>query len=413
MTVCWWIGCQSVCSSSQTITVSGGGERLRVQIAETFGPDEAGSHMLEFYFDAELGCYGVELQADLALLNPREVEVSNLYAAGMGQAWPERAKLQHTLWSNPRDGLTFFRHNPLVPNTPGNLERPGQRSVPPGGFLCFGTRPEFNPALEILHCHTPAISFATCSCSYDEHFLLGCPAPLDADGQYRWAVRYRLVSLPPEFSKHLLAKARLLDFGIADNPYHSARYLDHLRGAARQVQPLESSLPFVPGKVNDCETALDPAAFLSGHYWVFAPQAFGSVTWDQTVGYQSRASLKLTGRTPAAKITGNTCGPSIMIFDRKAFTFSAMVKTKLAPGARAWIQIESCTFAPGDCQPVFPSAELTGTADWTKLVTHANLPPAAAFILVTLRLEGAGDAWFDDLALQPADSRSATSRKHA
>ena len=58
------------------------------------------------------------MHARLALLNPRRVEVSNVYAERVGVANPELKRMNHTVWSNRDGGLTYFYHNPITPNTP-------------------------------------------------------------------------------------------------------------------------------------------------------------------------------------------------------------------------------------------------------------------------------------------------------
>ncbi|MCC6580674.1 MAG: hypothetical protein IT440_09545 [Phycisphaeraceae bacterium] len=400
LTMCWWIGCQCVCSSSQQVTVTGGGKSLRIRIDETFAEDESGSHTLEFGFDAELGCYAVTVHAELAMMQPKFIEVSNFLAEGMGLAWEEDVKLRHTLWSNRQGGLTYFPHNPLTPNTPGNLDWADRRRVPVGGFIGFGSRPEFNPVLEILSCHSQAISFATCSCSYDEHFHLGCPKPADDDGKYRWDVRYRLVSLPQRFAESLIKRAKLLDFGANPSAYDSWNYLEDIRGAGRHVQPLDQTIPLTPGRAASGSQVIDPRQFLAGLYWMLAPRPGGQIRRDRRTGHRSRGSLRLTGHDSKAHIIGQAIGPSIMIAGHSSFTFSAWVKTSLQRGGKAWLQVDPCTYGPGDCACTFASKPQRGCREWTRLTVTLTPPPEAAFLMVSLHLRGQGDAWFDDIELQ-------------
>ncbi|HEY3417322.1 MAG TPA: hypothetical protein VGM23_10610 [Armatimonadota bacterium] len=401
--VCHWRldGQQRVCSEAPRITFSGGGATLTISIDEEFGADEAGYHLLTFYFDNELGCYAVDNLAEVHLLDPHALEVSNLWARGVGDAWPEDTDLRYTLWSNTRGGLTWFPHNPLTPNTPGNMDADGRRAIPIGGFLGFGVRPQSNPVLETLGSNTEALSFATCSCFYDEHFNMACPAPLDAEGKYRWAAHYRLVSLPDAAVEALRAEAEMLDFGCTPAAYDDPAYLNALRAAGRQVQPLDISVPFELGKVNDCETPIDPRRELIGHYWYFIPQPYGNITWDQTCGHSGTASIRVTGRDPRADLISQPCGPSIRCQEGRGYRFTALVKTALAPGAEAWLELSPFLYASSEVTVPNCSLRLSGSTEWTRLEVAIPPSPGKDYLALALRLRGEGTAWFDDIMLMP------------
>lgn len=404
LTVCWWLEGQHVCSTSQDVSASDGGEQLQVRIDETFAECERGSHVLQFRYDEEVGSYAMDVHAKLELLRPVQPEVSNFYCTGVGVANPELKRMQHTLWANRKGGLSCFHHNPIVPNTPGNMDKMGRRRVPLGGFITYGTEHDTNPALEIVAGHSDAVGFATCSAFYDEHFFAGCPTRIAPDGKYHWAFDYRLVSLPAEFSRALLAQAEPLDLGLDGDPYDSWAYLERIRQANRHVHPLDQALPFALGAVNDFERALDPYEPFVGQYWVFHPQPHGAVSWDRTCGCRSQSSLKLTGRSTAARIVTHGCGPVIRIEPNASYTFSARVKTALTHGARAWLELKPHTYSSADCDKPYESERLSGACDWVECAVVLPRQPDAPHLAAYLHLDGEGEAWFDDVALVRTDT---------
>ena len=399
--VCNWRlhGEQKVCSKKHTISIRGGGPTLTLRIAETFGPEETGYHELTFYWDQDLGCYGVETTAEVWLHQPCLMVASNIWSRGVGEAWPEDSTFDYTLWTNRTGGLTYFWHNPLTPNLPGNMDL-GRRSIPVGGFLGFGSRAQSNPVLEVTGSHSEALSWMTCSCWYDEHFAMCCPEPPDADGRYRWAVRYRLVSLPQPFMAKLREQAQMLEFGATAENYDSWSYLDAIRHAGRQIQPFDQAVPFVPGQVNDCESVIDPRQRQHGHYWLFGSQPFGKVSWDQACGYRSRASLLLTGRTVQAEVKTYPCGPSIPLKPGHRYRLSAMVKTELVGRAAAWLELSPFFWSPREIKRPRTSLRLTGTNGWTKLDVIVPPAPGKDFLCLNLCLRGQGRAWFDKILLK-------------
>jgi hypothetical protein len=115
---------QIVDSLSNTVEIVETGERLVLRLDETFGEDEPGLTVITLHYDPELGCYAVDRNATLAMLNPTNVEAANLWANGAGMAWPSEAMLRYTLWSNVDGELTWFPHNPLTPNLSGFTPQP-------------------------------------------------------------------------------------------------------------------------------------------------------------------------------------------------------------------------------------------------------------------------------------------------
>ncbi|MHB9024699.1 MAG: hypothetical protein ACYC7E_11085 [Armatimonadota bacterium] len=395
----WRIGGSArVTSSSLDIACSNGGEELLIRIDEQFETDEWGLQEWRFYFDRALGCYAVDVRAELALHQPKLTEPTDLHAEGLGEPWPEASTLPETFWSNRDGGITFFSHNPLLPNTPGNMDWTGRRRVPVGGFFGLGCRPASNPVLEILSCSTNAIGFGTCSCFYDEHLWLGCPTRIEEDGKYHWRIQYRVVSIPEEFARSIVDQAERLDLALNDEEYDSWSYLNSIRAAGRQVQPFHETPPCALWTINDCEQALDANTYFPGLYWAFHAQPFGRSTWDRTVGYQSTSSIRLESRSPEARIEVGPTGPSIKVAPDQAFLFTAMVKTRLRPGAHATLKVWRFTLGRYDCPAPHVSEAVAEEADWTRVELY--VPPCPEpHISFSLHLDGEGLAWFDDIGL--------------
>jgi hypothetical protein len=258
----------------------------------------------------------------------------------------------------------------------------------------MGERATSNPVLEILDSHTTAIGCATCSAFYDEHVLLGCPAPVDATGKYRWRFHGRYVSIPQTVMARLCEQATLLELFDTPDAYDNWAYLEFIRAAGRQVQPFEISLPFRLGEVNRFDAPIDPRQELIGLYWYFSPQPYGRVTWDRDA-----TALLMEGRDTRADLSSAPCGPSIRLHDGKALRFSARVQTELEPGAAAWLELDAFLWSPAEVEQPTRSPGATGRNRGDRL--EVTLAPGSGkdYVRVALRLEGKGRAWFDEVTL--------------
>jgi len=393
----WKHKSQMVDSLSNTVAIVETGERLVLRLEETFGEDESGSTEITLSYDAGFGCYVVERKATLAMHNPSTVEGANLWANGTGMAWPAEATLRYTLWSNAEGGLTWFPHNPLTPNLPGNGDVTGpRRRLPIGGFIAMGERETSNPAIEIIDSHTAEIGCATCSAVYDEHVILGCPAPLDDTGKYRWSFRCRWVSIPQSAMAHLREQAQILDFSATPDQYDKWAYLDFIRSAGRQVQPFEISLPFRLGEVNRFDSPIDPSEELIGLYWYFNPQPYGRVTWDRDAH-----GLLMEGRDARADLSSLPCGPGIRCHENTGYRLSAKVRTELDEGGEAWLELTPFLYSAGEVKEPLTSPRLTGMKDGTVISVSIPPSPGKDYVSVALRLRGKGKAWFDEVTLMP------------
>ncbi len=248
--------------------------------------------------------------------------------------------------------------------------------------------------IEILDSHTAAIGCSTCSAFYDEHILLGCPAPLDDTGKYRWRFHCRLVSIPEPAMALLRVQATPLEMSDTPDQYDDWRFLDFIRSAGRHVQPFDISLPFRLGEVNHFDAPIDPRKELIGLYWYFNPQPYGRVTWDRAAH-----SLLLEGFDTRTDLSSVPCGPSIRCHENTGHRLSATVRAELADGAAAWLELSPFLYSPTGIKEPMRSPRLTGVSDGTTIPVAIPPSPGKDYLAVALRLKGKGRAWFDEVSL--------------
>lgn len=393
-TGCWWINQQGVSSQRQTLSIDNRGTEIVFRVEEIETPGADGFHEITLRFDEEFGCYALEFHAALELLNPSNIEISNFYAYGVGWPNPEMKRFQYTLFPDRQGVLRYFNHNPMVPQTPGNLDMEARR-VPVGGFMCFGTEPTGNPVLEILEAHADSIWFPTCSAYYDEHFMPATPGWNAATGRYRWEFRYRMSSLPAPLMNHLRSRATLLVFRADNAELDNPSYLRSIRDAGRQVQRFDEYFAFELGKTCRFDRPINPAELVVGQYWALDPQCFGAVRFNR-----DERALELEGFSAEADVTVTTSGPIIRIPEGRGFQFRALVKTDLAPGAEAFLELQPILYGFTETDAIVRSVALAGAADWREL--SVSIPPQSErdFIRPRLRLTGRGKTWFKDMLLE-------------
>ena len=390
----WWINQQGVSSQSQTLAIDDRGTEMVFRVEEIVSPGEDGFHEFTLCFDEEFGCYALEFHAALELLNPSSIEISNFYAYGVGWPNPEMKRFQYTLFSDRKGQLRHFNHNPMVPQTPGNLDMETRR-VPVGGFMCFGAESTGNPALEILEAHADSIWFPTCSAYYDEHFMPATPGWNPATGRYRWEFRYRMTSLPAPLITHLRNQAERLDFRADNAELDNPAYLRCIRDAGRQVQRFDEYFAFELGKPCHFAHPISPAELVVGQYWSLDPQRFGAARFDR-----GARALELEGFTSEADLAITTAGPIMRFPKGRGFRFRALVKADLAPGAKAFLELHPILFSFGESDAIVKSLPLTVTSDWQELTVTVPPMPDRDFIAPRLRLKGQGKSQFKTMLLE-------------
>jgi len=117
---------------------------------------------------------------------------------------------------------------------------------------------------------------------------------------------------------------------------------------------------------------------------------------------------------PEACDSFGTIGQTIRAgtFRGKRIRLSAWVRSLHAGRANLWLRVDGFTAAFSKAQtgnrPVldFDNMEdrvMTGTHDWTLQEIVLDVPHSAALIYAGLILDGGGQAWLDDVALEPVD----------
>jgi len=396
-TGCWWINQMGVSSQSQTLSIDNRGTEIVFRVEEIVSSGEDGFHKFTLCFDEEFGCYALEFHAVLELLNPSSIEISNFYAYGVGWPNPDMKRFQYTLFSDREGAIRYFNHNPMVPQTPGNMDMEARR-VPVGGFMCFGAESTGNPVLEILEAHADSIWFPTCSAYYDEHFMPATPGWNPATGRYRWEFRYRMTSLPAALIDQLRNQAKLLDFRSDNTELDNPAYLRGIRDAGRQVQRFDEYFAFELGKPCHFEHPISPGALIVGQYWSLDPQRFGAARFNR-----SERALELEGFTPEADIAITTAGPIMRFPKGRGFRFRALVRTTLTPDALAFLELHPILYSFAEIEAFERSISLALTSEWRELIVSVPPMPNRDFIAPRLRLKGQGKAQFKAMFLDYID----------
>jgi hypothetical protein len=138
-------------------------------------------------------------------------------------------------------------------------------------------------------------------------------------------------------------------------------------------------------------------------YWRAQALDGGATEIDYQIPAGGRPyALKLTGtdRETKAYWSNYQSGTEIPITAGKTYTYSGLVKTDLAPGAKALVSLHF--FTKNDRWAVIPGLEaewkgveapLEGKQDWTKLTVSCQAPADAAKAVLFFSLRGQGTAW--------------------
>jgi len=143
--------------------------------------------------------------------------------------------------------------------------------------------------------------------------------------------------------------------------------------------------------------------------------------WDRTLGHTDHYSVSVKRDKPGASVwmmqdfgpTGGWYFPSVS--GAKQLTITAFVKTKDVVGKGAFVAADcpsdsyfkmvSDKIAKNDPGRGYESQKLTGINDWTKVTCVIPKRPGGRCV-IQLRLEGAGQAWFDDVVVEEMKNRT-------
>ena len=136
----------------------------------------------------------------------------------------------------------------------------------------------------------------------------------------------------------------------------------------------------------------------------------GGITHDTTIGRSGHSSIRFVSKTDKGIEQGLT-GPELMVTPGRQVKISAWVKTANVTGEGFYLESGFQRWTPAGHEqigPMYRSAKLTGTNDWTLLEIPLPVTPAKAEFLgkgrITFRLGGKGTAWVDDFVFAEQDA---------
>ena len=266
-------------------------------------------------------------------------------------------------------------------------EGPHERQkVVKGGIFAALDEPSGNLAYRYLSGDS---HISICLWGYDVHMALADKAVL-APGASLFA-EYEIFALSDEQTEHV--KRNSIPIPIPD-------------GVAESY----ASRPIVTEGVNRFDRAYSIDDNLS-----FAWTGYG--TWDKTQGYDDSYSLKLTGDGEGSvKSWGAHFGQEMFmkpVFPGKKYRLSCMAKAKGVKGKG--LKIGLCfgeQWVPGynelngqfnKMTGMYFSGSAAGDFDWQRIeIVTPPSPRGVVQAVVQLVLEGAGEAWFDNVLLEEA-----------
>ncbi|MFG2965954.1 Tat pathway signal protein [Streptomyces sp. NPDC048288] len=131
----------------------------------------------------------------------------------------------------------------------------------------------------------------------------------------------------------------------------------------------------------------------------------GTAARDTTVHRTGHASAKMT--VPSSGVVGYTTSTKLPV-DQGTYTYGAWIKTDGVGSNSAYLDIlfynDSGTLVGSDHKYYASS----GTHDWEHVTASLDTPSAATQATISIRLSGAGTAWFDDLTMTEPDGSSYT-----
>jgi hypothetical protein len=374
------------------------GEHLSFRIDETFALPGAprGCHRFSIGYDPVADSYVAEVDAEVEGAQGCIVELANFYAGGVYDTRPTRKRHQQTVWSHPDGRLVRWPHHPAGYQTPGMNDPEGERRIAEGGFIGYFTDPHTNPVIEFIETSSP-VTTATCCNIFDEHLLL--LTELDTD---RCSASFRFYSVTESVAKAIVARSELVRFGLEP---------DRPNPVATDVTVADSDLsrrinyhPQYPvlrhGCINTFEEmpALDRTVpgcmlFVSGN-----PDH--DIWWADNCGHSGQRSIRLRGREPGGTTGTRSGGPTPHLDPGQRYRLSGWIKCEGVTGG-ARLRFDEIGFRPREkAAPSHVAGPLSGTCDWTYVECEFTTLPTAQFGWYYLDLEGAGQAWFDDVVLE-------------
>ena len=379
-----------------------GGREISFRINDTYSHDEniRGYHDVRLYYDPLPDSFVAEVKAELESPDPYITEYANFYAGGVYDNRPERKRHRCTVWANPDGRIIRWAHNPVGYMTPG-MNDPDERSVADGGFIGYFSDPYTNPVVEVIQTNPPT-ACATCCNIYDEH-LVHHMQKEQKTGPYRWTAHFRLLSLSMDAADGLIRQSSPVRYGV--DPSHPNPVLNE---ADRDDNDMHCHIVYNPllpgfyyGRVSDFEDPIpyDQTVAASGIFVSQSPEH--EIYWDPSRGHSGTRSIRLRGKGNDELVQARiSAGPTPHLYGGKQYRLSGWILCEGVTGKGARYRFDEIGFRPqaGGIQHIAGPA--AGDHDWTYFEDLFTTQPKTEFGWLYLELEGSGQAWFDDVALE-------------
>lgn len=336
----------------------------------------------------------VEPQGGVEFTNPwfRDAVGPALPGTDLPPAWP------WVLYTNPQGGLSRLPLNHM--GSPA-LERITFPET--GGWLGFFQPTEGSPVIELDGPTARSTRVEVCAWGYDAHFIHRVPPlerwpvePFDLEQAYepvilesgqRLNAHYRLYSLSPSEASQLVQQSTQI---------HLPSNLVHRLTRPALELPRSTFAPTVSPERPDSS-------------WYWSPSHAEGVTWEQGSGRSDSHSLHIHNTLSRTAYWEAPLGPDFWqaALPTDPQTIRLWVRTRQVVGSGAQIMFRYSSYAIETGQAArlleYRSAALSGDQDWTCLeLTVPPAPAGATRAYLRLLLDGAGEAWFDDLRLEAA-----------
>ncbi|MEE2656974.1 MAG: hypothetical protein VX733_00605 [Candidatus Latescibacterota bacterium] len=392
----WNLGGQIITTEVNEVCVSGGGSE--VLTLEVVSQDPGGvatsRRQLRLTYDADLDSYCYDFVAHLDLHSPEVFAAPGVEEVRFEYSDPWYCDI-------PRPTVEFagmwpgfgYRHL-LAEEADGSVWQmplnhmatgiPAPQSFKENGLLGLALDPGTNPAFEFLGDTASRTAVGVCNWGYDVHLTARYAV---AEIYQPICERFRIRLCGDEKAKELNKQAKpvpaVLYAGFEELPLYS-RSSSFERGL-RLTEPTQGDT--------------DP--------WPWLPSG-DEAEWCRDTGRTDDYSLKLSRIDP---------GVSEWTMDREgdgAFTqvwrqaekwsISVYAKTESISGRGAYLAVRWFVYNYEQCYPYVKSEALTGTHSWTRLIVEieGSPPPESSAICLSLRLDGAGTVFFDDLEVRPS-----------
>ena len=273
---------------------------------------------------------------------------------------------------------------------------------PGDGWLGFFNHSDGNPVIELVGDTAAESRAEICAWGHDVHFILRAlpDTPWHADFERQTVpetrgilsagqtlrARYRLLNKSYDEGARLVAQASLLTL----SPEMTAKLTQpaYHRGT---------------NFFNDVVSPDQP-----GSDWFWTPSHQEGLTWARQARRQTGGSLYICNASPRQASWRVALGRDFFMlpFPQQPHRLSGWIRTADVQGAGVALafRYSSYDMETGRCSPypTFRTEPVCGTREWTYAELVIDAPPNdAARGYIQLEFDGTGEAWFDEVALEP------------